>query len=58
MYLILMMGANFKTGPITSEANVRIWHNPDLQRPLELGRPTAALPTLGRVCRFIGALQT
>ena len=58
MYLILMMGASFGTGPITSEANVALWHNPDLQRPLGLGRLTGALSTFGAECRFTVAFQT
>ncbi len=34
------------------------WHNPDLQRPLELGPIMAALPTFGAECRVIAAFQT
>ena len=38
--------------------NVRKWHNPDLQRPLELGPIMAALPTFGAECLVIAAFQT
>ena len=55
---ILMMGANFGTGRIASDANVRSWHIADVQRPLELGPLTAALPTFGAQCRFTGAFPT
>ena len=58
MYLILMMSANFKTGPIASEANVQIWHEADLQHARLVGLPSVALPTFVRVCRFIAAFQT
>jgi hypothetical protein len=34
------------------------WHNPDLQRPLDLGPIMATLPTFGAECRFIIAFQT
>ena len=33
-------------------------HNPDLQRPLELGPIMAALPTFGAECLVIAAFQT
>ncbi len=47
MYLILMMGANFEAGRITSEANVGRWHIEEV-RPRLPGRPlTSALPTFG-----------
>ena len=39
-------------------ANVAYWHNPDLQRPLELGLIMAALPTFGAECLVIAAFQT
>ena len=38
--------------------NVAYWHNPDLQRPLELGPIMATLPTFGAECRFFTAFQT
>ena len=44
-------------GPLNSN-NVCFWHNPDLQRPLELGPIMATLPTLGAECRFTAAFQT
>ena len=34
-----------------SVENVGYWHNPDLQRPLELGPLIGALPTFGAECR-------
>ncbi len=37
---------------------VGLWHNPDLQHPLELGPIMATLPTFGPECRLIAALQT
>ena len=37
---------------------VAFWHNPDLQRPLELGSIMAALPTFGAECLVIAAFQT
>ncbi len=38
--------------------NCNSWHNPDLQRPLELGPIMPALPTFGAECRFTTAFQT
>jgi hypothetical protein len=38
--------------------NVAFWHNPDLQRPLDLGPIMATLPTLDRKCRLIAGNQT
>jgi hypothetical protein len=38
--------------------NVRIWHNPDLRRPLGLGSIMATLPTFGAECLVIAAFQT
>ncbi len=58
MYLILMMGASFGTGRITSEANVGCWHEADVQRLTDLGPFTGALPTFGPECRLIAAFQT
>ena len=37
---------------------VVFWHNPDLQRPLELGPIMATLPTFGAECRFTVVFQT
>ncbi len=37
---------------------VRVWHNPDLQHPLELGPIMPALPTFGAECLVIAAFQT
>ncbi len=42
IYLILMMGANFGTIRITSEANVAFWHIADVQLPLALGPRSTA----------------
>ncbi len=58
MYLILMMGANFEAGRITSEANVGSWHKADVQPLAVLGPLTGALPTFGAECRFTVAFQT
>jgi hypothetical protein len=38
--------------------DVALWHNPGLQRPLELGLIIAALPTFGAECLVIAAFQT
>jgi len=35
-----------------------LWHNRDIQRPLELGPFMATLPTFGAECRFTAAFQT
>ena len=45
VYLILMMGANFGTGRIASDANVGGWHETEVLWPRDVGRPTAAFPT-------------
>ena len=37
---------------------VGLWHNPDLQHPLELGPIMATLPTFGPECLVIVAFQT
>jgi hypothetical protein len=37
---------------------VASWHEADLQHARLVGLPIVALPTLGRVCRFIAAFQT
>ncbi len=58
MYPILMVGANFEAGRVTSEVNVFFWHNPDLQHPLELGPIMPALPTFGAECLVFAAFQT
>jgi hypothetical protein len=42
VYLILMMGANFETGRIASDANVGKWHIADVQRLTGLGPLTGA----------------
>jgi hypothetical protein len=42
MYLILMMGANFEAGRIASDANVRSWHEAEVQGCYILGPVTAA----------------
>jgi len=39
-------------------ANFASWHNPDLQRPLELGPIMAALPTFGAECRLPATYPT
>ncbi len=44
--------ANLKRGYVV------LWHNPDLQHPLELGPIMAALPTFGAECLVIAAFQT
>ena len=58
IYLILMMGANFGTIRITSEANVAFWHEADLRLAARQGPLTVPLPTSGPECRFIAAFQT
>jgi len=45
-------------GGLSRHAKVGFWHNPDLQRPLELGPIMAALPTFGAECLVIVAFQT
>ncbi len=53
-----MMGANFGSGRIASDANVGKWHEADIQR-LPGSRPlTGALPTFRPECRFTVAFQT
>ena len=42
---------------IARSTNVGIWHNPDLQPPLELGPIMATLPTFGAECLVIAAFQ-
>jgi hypothetical protein len=37
--------------------DVALWHNPDLQRPLELGPIMAALPTFGAECLLTATFQ-
>ncbi len=58
MYLILMMGANFGAGRITSEANVGCWHKAEVQGCNILGPVTAALPTFRSEGRLTVAFQT
>ncbi len=41
-----------------SRSDLVPWHNPDLQRPLELGPIMATLPTFGAECLLIAAFQT
>ncbi len=53
-----MMGANFEAGRIASDANVGKWHKACVQPGAYEGTETAALPTLGRVCRFIAGNPT
>ncbi len=43
---------------VALERNVGCWHKTEVQRPPWLGRPTAALPTLGLECQFIASIQT
>ena len=56
------VGPNRLTGAWTTPSaditNVACWHNPDLQRPLELGPIMATLPTFGAECLVIAAFQT
>ena len=42
---------NLRSGPSISNTDCRLWHNPGAPRLLNLGLPTAALPTLWRECR-------
>ncbi len=58
VYLILMMGANFGTGLIASEANVACWHEADVRRLPGSSPLTDALPTFGAQCRLTAAFQT
>ncbi len=51
-----MMGANFGTGRITSDANVGKWHETDVQWLPGSGPLTSGLPTLA--AEGTGAFQT
>jgi len=55
-----VIGYRFHAQPrgLLSSIYVSFWHNPDLQRPLELGPIMAALPTFGAECPVIAAFQT
>jgi len=52
------LNASIRVIEIDGDLNVGSWHNPDLQRPLELGPIMAALPTFGAECLVIAAFQT
>ncbi len=45
---------DFFGASIEVRLNDRLWHDPDLQRLLELGPITTTLPTFGPECRFTG----
>ena len=53
VYLIMMMGANFEAGRITSETNVHCWHNPDLRTSegshLALGKSSTSSSAISSV---------
>ncbi len=56
----MIMGVEARDQPafLAGCVYVCLWHNPDLQRPLELGPIMAALPTFGAECLVIAAFQT